>query len=219
MIEDSVLCRVYNFRTPTGDGGTMFAVNMNDTDYLITAKHIFESLNNPKKLNISVRQNNNFKKMDVEIRYHNHADIAVMQRVNGIFKNSPINLSLDGMTMGQDTFFLGFPFNLYTPETETENQNFPVPFVKKAVFSSINRIDNVRVIYLDGHNNSGFSGGPVAFKKPNGKEYQICGVISGYLSQNGEVKYGDKIVGNYAENTGIIITHSIEHAIELMDKF
>ena len=78
-------------------------------------------------------------------------------------------------------------------------------------------------ILLDGHNNPGFSGGPVIFKKNNhGKNFIVAGVVSGYhfarepVYENEEQEQKESPMGYYKSNTGIIIVYNIEHALSLI---
>ena len=84
------------------------------------------------------------------------------------------------MIYGQDAYFLGFPYGLKS-EYEDFNNNFPVPFVKKAIVSSLDtdKDCNRQIIFLDGHNNPGFSGGPVVFTELRKNVYKVVSVISG----------------------------------------
>ena len=83
-----------------------------------------------------------------------------------------------------------------------------MPFVKKGIVSCMSGSR----IFLDGHNNPGFSGGPVVFAKANGLDYKIGGVISGYKASKNPV-VDPKRIPSYAhvyENTGIVIAEDIK---------
>ncbi len=82
---------------------------------------------------------------------------------------------------------------------------------------------------LDGHNNPGFSGGPVIFKE-NGKpqsNFCVASVISGYKEGKESVVAGDergvmsidmgdgiRMPLEIYMNTGVVFSHSISHAID-----
>ena len=102
---------------------------------------------------------------------------------------------------------MGFPyFGAIKSGCEEFNRGFPIPFVKKAIVSAINN----PVIYLDGHNNPGFSGGPLVFWDYAEKRRKIMGVISGY--------YPHRIPGtDYPENSGIGIAYNIQYAKDLIN--
>lgn len=93
---------------------------------------------------------------------------------------------------------MSFPYGLSTDSGEINNK-YPFPFVKKCIISSINK----QTIYLDGHNNRGFSGGPVVVIETN-KTMKIIGVVSGFLNDN----------VNVTENSGIFYANSISLIID-----
>ena len=72
------------------------------------------------------------------------------------------------------------------------------------------------VIFLDGHNNKGFSGGPVLFKEQEHGELKVAAVVSGYRFSNEPVYQGDQeLPVTYRYKTGIIISYGIKHAVAL----
>ena len=53
-------------------------------------------------------------------------------------------------------------------------------------------MNDIYVLLLDGHNNPGFSGGPVLFKdrlKSGDNKYHLIGVISAYVNQKKRNEY------------------------------
>jgi len=119
---------------------------------------------------------------------------------------------MEGLIYGQDVFFLGFPYDLLG-RIILGSEGYPLPFVKKATVS----LFDSRVIYLDGHNNSGFSGGPVVFPQTGKNEYRVAGVVSGYVERPEPVFDGEhKTPLVYQYNTGIIVAHNIKAALDLI---
>ena len=55
---------------------------------------------------------------------------------------------------------------------------FPIPVVKYARMSAMSGPDYP--IWLDGHNNEGFSGSPVCFVREGESDVRVAGVISAY---------------------------------------
>jgi hypothetical protein len=69
---------------------------------------------------------------------------------------------------------------------------------------------------LDGHNNPGFSGGPVLFKEQEHGELKVAAVVSGYRFENEPIYHGEQeLPVTYRYNTGIIISYGIKHAVAL----
>lgn len=71
------------------------------------------------------------------------------------------------------------------------------------------------VLYVDGHNNPGFSGGPIVFWDKKIKKFKIGGVIKGYRHEKSKIVDNDLDTGLQTyTNTGIIIGFSIKHAVD-----
>ena len=129
----------------------------------------------------------------------------------------PLRTTTAGLTLAEDIYFLGFPYGL-SMEVKTElNEGFPLPLVKKAVVSALGLED--APMFLDGHNNIGFSGGPVA-RRGTEKEQTVIGVVSGYRYDRHKVRdeNGNETSYTYDTNTGIVIAHDIRHALALIAK-
>ena len=124
----------------------------------------------------------------------------------------PMEATSDGLTYGQDVFFLGFPYDLlgkyiFGPE------GYPMPFVKKATVS----LFDGAVFLLDGHGNPGFSGGPVVFARPHETKYRVAAVISAGHAVRKPVFEGEKKTPlTYDYSTGIIVSHNIGAALQLI---
>ena len=108
----------------------------------------------------------------------------------------------DDFYISQDAFFLGFPYGLNMGSGKINN-NYPFPFVKKCIFSAIDNTSTPHLIYLDGHNNHGFSGGPVCYFSSKTKQIHIAGVVSSFIHTSESL-----------ENTGIFIAHPIHYIIK-----
>ncbi|MCF6348335.1 MAG: serine protease [Flavobacteriaceae bacterium] len=145
-------------------------------------------------------------------------DIALIKSDIKITPNH-FELSDNGSLLGEDGYFLGFPFGLKMDNTSL-NSGFPLPFVKKASISAIIDKDGISLQFLDGHNNPGFSGGPVVFKNRTGKsnyKWTIIGVISSYLNDSKELATPTgKIM--YKENSGIILSYGSKHILEILEQ-
>ena len=117
-----------------------------------------------------------------------------------------------GLTYGQDVYFLGFPYG-YLGRYHFGPQGYPLPFVKKATLS----LFDGKTFLLDGHNNPGFSGGPVVFTEPFKHNYKVAAVVSGYRAVE-EPVFADGVASGltYSYNTGIIIAHAIDWALDLI---
>jgi len=119
--------------------------------------------------------------------------------------------------LSQDAFFLGFPYGMMTG-FEPCNNGYPIPFVKKATISNFGDSENgTRIIYFDGHNNPGFSGGPVFYNSLEDHSFRIAGVVFGFRFSREPIYIGDaKARMHYQYNTGITLAYGIEHALEVI---
>ena len=86
-------------------------------------------------------------------------------------------------------------------------------------------------MYLDAHNNAGFSGGPIAADHPPHRDAKlgpkVIGVVSGFQPENtphpSELNPSPKFMGGYPvaddhvhlTNSGFLVGYAIKHAIEI----
>ena len=107
---------------------------------------------------------------------------------------------------------MGFPYGIgdgFLKET-----GHPVPFVKRLTVSTLFG----KPYLLDGHNNPGFSGGPVVFCPPARKEFQVAAVVSGYQSARAYVRDQEDRDTEFhlRENTGIVVAYDVNEAVALI---
>jgi Trypsin-like peptidase domain len=212
VITANVIHRVFRIRFGASRGSG-FAVDVDGRQYLVTARHVLPDLKNEGRLEIFADQ----KWQDFACRLVGHAtgdiDISVVA-VDKLLTppKLPIELSMAGLIYGQDAYFLGFPYDDLVRYGLGEG-GYALPFVKKAIVSCFDG----GLMYLDGHNNPGFSGGPVVYQQPGKADFRIAGTISAFRREDLPVYSGDRETGlTYRYNTGIVVAHSIEYAVELI---
>ena len=220
MIQNEVINRVFCIIC-NGSAGSCFTLEQDGIQYIITAKHLFKRLSFPNHAIVQILLSSKvFQEMEVDIKYHSQDyDVAVLKTVP--YKTlSPFygnGFSTEGIIYGQDVYFLGFPYDYRNNLGDLPGLDRPIPFVKKACVSGF---ESGKVMLLDGHNNPGFSGGPVCFKRLSTQTntMSIAGIISGYryykepvLDNNGNE------TGFYTKsNTGIIYAYDISIAREII---
>jgi len=148
------------------------------------------------------------------------ADIAVLG-LETLLPTGNTALATGGnksLFLSMDVYFLGFPYGLQTDLTTSMSAGYPIPLVKKAIISGFDFGDQRYThCLLDGHNNPGFSGGPVVAKPPGEEVIRVIGVISGYKSAAEPVLHqGQATPMAVMYNTGIIDTYSIEVALQII---
>ena len=209
-----------------GNTGTCFTIDVDNHQYIVTAQHILKGNNNAKM--IYIRNNKEWCYCPIELVGHSEEDIdiSVFAPDKQISPAFPLNTHVGGLTLGQDVYFLGFPHNIHLKheiDKETDesiykiNNGYPMPFIKKAIVSLMGHKD---YIMLDGHNNSGFSGGPVVTHINN--KITVIGVISSYHNEYLPVyetpQQTAQPIGWCEANTGIIYASKIQHVLDLIEK-
>lgn len=220
MITTNVYQRVFQVRTKTGSTGTAFTIDRDGKQYLVTARHIADDFDSNK---VEIFHDSRWKSLSVTLVGNAPIpiDITVLTASITLSPHLDLPATQDGLSYGQDVYFLGFPFGLRC-EIESLSYQFPIPFCKKATLSAVaSATDGSELLYLDGHNNPGFSGGPVVFSAPLSRDlpqYKVGGVISGYRYSTEPVYLkGSKTELQHNSNTGIIISYSIRHATDVID--
>jgi len=209
--------------------GTCFVIDVDNKQYIITAKHIIGEISDNEKIKIYSEINGakwqNFK---VKPIYHDDEDIDIIALATDSLITPKVSFEVSGgsIGLGQDVFFLGFPYAFDKNIGEKILRNFP--FVKKGIFSLVTQTNNGNpIFFIDAHNNQGFSGGPVIFSTTN-NNLSILAVISGFISKPRPI-YRIKTETNskteeskpnfyVIENSGILIAYSIQPIIDAIKK-
>jgi hypothetical protein len=245
QITSNVFRRVLMIRPAGGSTfGTGFTLELDGRQYLITAKHVVESLK--VEDTIEIRNGDQWSPITVKIfRCADPIDIAVLVPPKQLTVTFPLEPTMAGIRYAQDMYFAGFPYGLFT-SGKTINSGFPIPFVKKAIMSASTTENGVTTIYLDGHNNPGFSGGPMVYRDLDRSDlvYKLAGVVQGFPSettpvftlekirpdqvtpediQEARIVHRDNVVFRLQDtkevvqaNTGIVVGYSIGHALDLI---
>jgi Trypsin-like peptidase domain len=193
--------------------GTAFTIDVDGREYLVTARHVLAVQSRVTEINVF--SGDGWMPVPVQLVGHGAGDIDISVLATDRLLTPPglpVQTSSDGAVYGQEMYFLGFPYQILGTMRFTERQ-FPLPFVKRAILSCL---DGDKY-FLDGHNNPGFSGGPVVFApQPASIPTNIAAVISGYLNESQPVLAAGVETGlTYNHNTGIIVSYDIKHAISL----
>ena len=208
--------------------GTAFAIETDGREYLITARHVVPDTSKP----IAIVQDEKLKPLPVTGIYHHpgEPDVAAITLGQQIAPRYPVELSNSGTVLGQDVVFVGFPFGWNNTQYDFNN-GYPIPFVKAAIVSASIFKNKTSFVYLDGHNNPGFSGGPIAADHMPHKDSKlgpkIIGVVSGFKFEHtphpSRINPPPKSFGGYPiaddhvhlTNSGFLKGYDIKHAIEI----
>lgn len=216
MITTNALSRTFHLRYQA-QTATGFLIDVDGKQYLVTAKHFV-----PEVTDIAILEllhDGSWKQIPAQLVGHGPGkiDITVFALPRALVASDYVlKPDMGGIVLGQEAFFLGFPYGLFGDAGDI-NSNYPVPFVKRATVSSVSVSETgPAIVFLDGHNNKGFSGGPVLFKDQEKGELKIASVVSGYRFANEPVYHGEQeLPVTYRYNTGIVISYGIKHAVAL----
>jgi S1-C subfamily serine protease len=204
------------------EAGTAFMVDYQGKAYLVTAKHVVAGLPE-NKATIQVWQQDQWKD------YHavktlfpssGDVDIAVFETAEKVPKPYVVAVvavgSMSGPTMGQQVWFLGYPWGIGS----RWSNGVKAPFIKRGTMSAIDATKpDAIVIYIDGFNNPGFSGGPIVYWDFSQHAYRILGVVKGYKEDTAKVLInGAHVDTQLLVNSGILVAYSIEHAMKAIEE-
>jgi hypothetical protein len=183
QITSNVLLRVRMIQAGKAQG-TSFTLDVDGRQYLITAKHIVAGLQSEDM--VQILQSDGWSSVPVKVfRCDDPIDIAVLVPPTQLTVNFPLEPTSAGIFFSQDMFFVGFPYDFFTKHSLT-----PIAFIKKGIMSARTHSaqaheEGVSKIFIDGHNNPGFSGGPIVFRDLNRNDvvYKVAGVVSNYPSE------------------------------------
>lgn len=193
--------------------GTSFTIDVVDKQYLISVKHIFEDVNSNSIIDLELYQNKTWKKLiDLKpiICSNLKLDLIAFKLNNDITPKYNNVLNMAGLKISQDIYFLGFPLATSVDASKLNN-GYPFAYVKKGIISAIDCEDlNNIIIYLDGYNCDGFSGGPVVYYNDITKELHVVGIITGYIYNPNNIEE--------IENIGIFTATPIKYILEVINK-
>jgi len=218
LVTTNVLQRVFFIKY--GDqSGSSFTIDVDNKQYLISAKHFLTNLKSSDT--IEIFHESTWKRLDITRIDLNNPNIDIIVLAPKIQLSPALKLdpSIGNITLSQKVFFLGFPFGMNTDIKELNNF-FPLPFVKAGIVSAMDFANaKEKILYVDGQNNPGFSGGPIVLYDAKEKRLKVVAVISGYRVQEDNVYAAGQItMFKAAANAGILMGYTIDHAVEAIKK-
>lgn len=220
----NVLYRVLRIKTATATGSA-FTVEVDGKQYLITARHLLEGFENGREVELWL--GGRWSKTRARAIYPSSAavDIAALDVDRVLTITFPLEASSGGLTLGQQVYFLGYPYGLGTSRSETAPPGFgEIPFLKSGIVSAVDDRDpEASLLYLDGQNNPGFSGGPIVFWHSTSRSFRVAGVVRGYRNEALPVVKGKNLDDPQAKayndlytraNSGIVIGYDIRHIVD-----
>jgi hypothetical protein len=217
--------------------GSGFMVTKGGGQYFVTAAHLFAtSHRSGDDVPVQMVVENQLQSYTGKIYFHpdRKVDVAVLKlsetieqklslpaeiiqyrdTLQKVFRGKGFTLDSFFTNVGMETYFLGFPLG----NLGTEVFGIKFPLVKKSLVSGFVKNDGVDILLLDGHNNLGFSGGPVVGYDESRKEMRIVGVISGFLPETVNVKHNNETL-SVLENSGIIVCYGSQYIAEIFSRY
>lgn len=224
-VTTNVLQRTFNIKSGN-QIGTAFTLDIDGRQYLITAKHVLSDYDGRS---IEISQNDAWHSIGCSLIGHgaDDADVSALAPDTQLSPTHPLDAGTAGIVLAQTAYFLGFPYGYQNRVPTALNSGLPLPLVKAGLVSStgIKNNDGVTSVLLDGHNNPGFSGGPVVFI-PNGKplgpkdQFRVAGVVSSYPSFSEPVfdAHGNETDLHIRNNPGFVTATDIRYVTELIEQ-
>jgi S1-C subfamily serine protease len=229
QVTGNVISRVFEVRLGV-ETGSAFIVDYQDRQYVITADHIVRGAQGAFSIEVRSPADSKWRNLEVSVIHGPDPcmDVAVLvPKLPKLSAADPVTTGGFSFLMGQEAYFLGFPFDLHS----SFGRNLAIPLIKHAYVSAIvscSALDlkggeDERLILLDGMNNPGFSGGPVVAPDTNRPNHPLAfiGVISAFTNERIPVDaHGQQDPGiTVATNTGIIVVIPIEAAMALVRQY
>lgn len=221
-VPDEILSRTIFIRVGS-EAGTAFTIDYHDKLYLVTARHVVAGVPE-SRATIQVRRADKWEDYHtVKTLYPSSSDVDIAvfetnEKVSKPFTITPAVGKGEGATMGQQLWFIGYPFGMGS--LVNGKKGTVLPFIKRGSMSAFDGTNpDAVIVYIDGFNNPGFSGGPIVFWDFSTRTYKILGVVRGYREENAKVSVnGQEVDTNILVNSGILVGYSIKHALEAIDK-
>lgn len=197
--------------------------------FFVTAAHTFDEVNASGNRVRSLKNGSNLKAaLDINGKppytsiegkvYFDpdmNVDAAVIQM--DLINDSGMRTSLESdqaISVGQDVIFLGFPLNIVTVF-----EGKRLALTKHAILSQFIDAGEGFLYLFDGHNNPGFSGGPVIKKNLDGSLSMVA-IINAYFHDplKGQATYkNEKVDFDINTNSGIIIATPVTRITKIID--
>ena len=218
----NVIYRVLRIKTPT-DTGSAFTIEVDGKQYLITARHLLEGFGSEGEVDLWME--GRWSRVHVRAIYpaKEAVDIVALDAGRPVTVTFPLEPTAGGLTLGQQVYFLGYPYGLGTQGPVPPGFG-EIPFLKGGILSAMDSRDpEANLFYLDGHNNPGFSGGPIVFWHSESRRFRVAGVVRGYRNEALPVLKRKDLDDPKARahndlytraNSGIVIGYDIRHIVD-----
>jgi hypothetical protein len=217
MVLSNILYRTFFIKAE--QYGTAFTLEVDGSEYLITARHLVDTTKSSFNLRLFLHE----KWHDIPVQVVGHGkgeiDISVLKLPFQLTKAGEIQVfpTIANLALGQDIYFLGFPYKMWG-NVGAAMGGMPCAFAKKGTVSSLGWCEP-QVLYVDAINNEGFSGGPLFFY-PLGQptKVHLAGVVSKFKIEFEPVidAHGGETGMTISYNTGFLVAYGSKHVLEII---
>ena len=223
-VTTNILLRVFPVRIGA-KGGTAFTVEIDNRQYIVTVKHVLEG-ELPETIEVEL---DDWTRIPVTLvgRGRGQQDVLVLATDRQLSAAFPVDVGMAGLMLGQSVRFLGYFPRVRTSPLPGYKQR-GAPLVMGGIVSGFNFEEKGAdgpSLWIDGHNNKGFSGGPVVFQPAQAASreecrWRIAGVISGYVTAPVEIRTmaGRQAAAVAISNAGLLRAIPIKTVHELAMK-
>lgn len=220
----NVIYRVLRLRTAAGTGSA-FTIEVDGRQYLVTARHNLRDFGAEGQIELWMNGRWSRTRAGAIYPLKENVDIAALDVGRTLTVTYPLEPTSVGLTLGQQVYFLGYPFGLGTASSAALPTGFgQIPFLKSGIVSAFDTRDpQANVLYLDGQNNPGFSGGPIVFWHAESRRFRVAGVVGGYRNESLPVLKRKELAKPDAKayndlytraNSGIVVGYDIRHIVQ-----
>ena len=184
----NILTRISMVESAFGRG-TVFSLDVDNREYWITAKHVLTGAEHPpygsiknKSEKLKILQGQQWLTVEFSLLDPGEDIDIVVLAPSRLLLSSPLpslTPSSNGVTLGGNCQFLGYPYGGGWPIAFDEGKSVWLPYVKHCGVSAMAQGKGFWT--LDGINNAGFSGGPVTYL--TGPQQQVFAVVSSYWTE------------------------------------
>jgi hypothetical protein len=220
----NVLYRVLRLRTATATGSA-FTIEVDGKQYVITARHNLPGFGTEGEVELWLDGRWTRTRARAIYPRKEVVDIVALDLGRPVTVTFPLEPSAGGLILGQQIYFLGYPYGLSSSGASPPPPGFgEIPFLKSGIVSAVDDRDpDAGLLYLDGHNNPGFSGGPIVFWHAESRRFRVAAVVRGYRNEalpvlkkkdleRPEARAYDDL---YTQaNSGIVVGYDIRHIVE-----
>lgn len=229
IIPKEVLDRVFLLSIGLGKnctpGSGLLIENNENEQFIITARHLFNKVNYPKKcMSLLFYINREFDFKDHIVYYHKnkHIDVAVIYLIDRIDISGKFSIQLDSNSLAYNcnTYCVGFPMARAKEYLLYDENNHLLPYIEKTNFL-YKTSDNE--LFFSGIINRGFSGGPICYIDSESNICRIVGVISRLDSNNIDIlkQVADNVLANKIivtkDDTIKILAYDIKYGLEIIN--